>query len=120
MYIKSIILFTLILFLFCENINGQELNCSVQINSSQIQGSDKSIFEAMQKAIFEFMNSRKWTNNIYKNSERIECTIMINITEQISTNEFKATIQIQSRRHIRRRANYATPPTVAISSVQLV
>jgi hypothetical protein len=108
MYSKSIILFTLILFLFCENINGQELNCSVQINSSQIQGSDKSIFEAMQKAILEFMNSRKWTNNIYKNSERIECTIMINITEQISTNEFKATIQIQSRRPIYNTSYYST------------
>ena len=79
---------------------SQELNCNVQINSSQVQGSDKSIFEAMQKAIFEFMNNRKWTNNVYKNTERIECSILINITEQVSTNSFKGTIQIQSRRPV--------------------
>lgn len=94
------ILFLLIFVFEISNSNGQELNCNVQVNSSQIQGSDKSIFDAMQKAIFEFMNNRKWTNNVFKNSERIECTILINITEQVSTNDFKATIQLQSRRPV--------------------
>ncbi len=98
---KGINILLILLFSFgLTNVNAQELNCNVQINSSQIQGSDKSIFEAMEKAIFEFMNNRKWTNNVFKNSERIECTVMINITEQVSTNDFKATIQLQSRRPI--------------------
>ena len=87
---------------------AQELNCNVQINSSQIQGSDKSVYDAMQKSIFEFVNTRKWTNNVYKNSERIECTILINITEQVSTNEFKGTIQIQSRRPVFNTSYYTT------------
>ena len=104
--IKILIVFILTFLTF--NIKAQELNCSVQINSSQIQGSDKSIFEAMQKSIFEFMNSRKWTNNLYKNSERIECTILINITEQVSTNDFKATIQVQSRRPVFNTSYYST------------
>lgn len=94
------IVFLLIFVFEISNSNAQELNCNVQVNSTQIQGSDKSIFDAMQKAIFEFMNNRKWTNNVYKNAERIECTILINITEQVSTNDFKATIQLQSRRPI--------------------
>lgn len=95
--VKIILVVTL---LICSRVNAQELICNVQINSSQVQGSDKSIFEAMQKAIFEFMNSKKWTNNVYQNTERIECTVLINITEQVSTNEFKATIQVQSRRPV--------------------
>jgi Domain of unknown function (DUF4835) len=90
----------LLLFISIITINAQELNCNVQINSSQVQGSDKSIFEAMQKNIFEFMNTRKWTNNVFKNEERIECTILINILEQVSNNQFKASIQVQSRRPI--------------------
>ncbi len=94
---------------FCSvTVSAQELNCNVQINSSQIQGSDKSVFDAMQKSIFEFMNSQKWTNNVYKNTERIECTIMINITEQVSTNEFKATIQVQSRRPVYNTSYFTT------------
>ena len=39
--------------------SAQELNCNVQINATQVQGSDKSVFDAMQKSIFEFMNSRQ-------------------------------------------------------------
>jgi hypothetical protein len=98
--IKILISFTCALILGFTTVNGQELNCNVQVNSTQIQGSDKSIFDAMQKAIFEFINNRKWTNNVYKNSERIECSILINITEQVSTNHFKGTIQVQSRRPV--------------------
>jgi hypothetical protein len=102
------ILFLFLFFLLFLNIKAEELNCNVQVNSSQVQGSDKSVFDAMQKAIFEFMNTRKWTNNVYKNSERIECTILINISEQVSTNEFKATIQVQSRRPIFNSSYYST------------
>ena len=98
----------LLLTLSAIKADAQELNCSVQINSSQVQGSDKSIFDAMQKSIFEFMNSRKWTNNVYKITERIECTILINITEQPSTNQFIATIQVQSRRPIYNTSYFST------------
>jgi hypothetical protein len=103
--VKIILVVTL---LICSRVNAQELICNVQINSSQVQGSDKSIFEAMQKAISEFMNSKKWTNNVYQNTERIECTVLINITEQVSTNEFKATIQVQSRRPVYNTSYFTT------------
>ncbi len=104
---KSYIL-TFVLLISVTSLFAQELNCSVQVNSTQIQGSDKSIFDAMQKNIFEFMNNRKWTNNVFKNEERIECSILINITEQVSTNLFKATIQVQSRRPVYSTSYYTT------------
>lgn len=94
------ILFFVVLFNSVQELSAQELNCSVQINSSQIQGTDKSVFDVMQKNIFEFMNSKTWTNNVYQNTERIECSILINITEQISTGHFKGTIQVQARRPV--------------------
>ena len=102
------ILFLLALLISFRNVSAQELNCSVQVNSSQIQGSDKSIFEVMEKNIFEFMNTRTWTNNVFKNTERIECSILINITEQISTGNFKATIQIQARRPVFNSSYFST------------
>tara|TARA_R110001592_G_scaffold156341_2_gene386752 strand:- start:8529 stop:9437 length:909 start_codon:yes stop_codon:yes gene_type:complete len=82
------------------SVTAQELNCNVQVNSTQVTGSDKSIFDVMQKSIYEFMNTRKWTNHVYDNQERIECTILINITEQVSVGSFKATIQVQSIRPV--------------------
>ena len=96
----KIILIFICLFTCFLNGKAQELNCNVQVNSTQVTGSDKSIFDVMQKSVYEFMNNRKWTNHIYDNQERIECTILINITEQVSVGSFKATIQVQSRRPI--------------------
>jgi len=79
---------------------AQELNCQVQVLSSQIAGTDKRVFESMRTAIFEFMNTRKWTNETFKIEERIDCSILINITEKIGTDEFRGTLQIQARRPV--------------------
>jgi len=102
------ILFVVVLVASFVDVTGQELNCSVQINSSQVQGTDKSVFDVMQKNIFEFMNSTTWTNNVYQNAERIECSILINITEQISTGDYKATVQVQSRRPVYNTSYFST------------
>jgi hypothetical protein len=71
----------------------------VNVATPQIQSSDKKIYETLQAAIYEFMNSKKWTNYTYSIEEKIECTIMITISER--TNDiFKGNIQVQSRRPI--------------------
>jgi hypothetical protein len=79
---------------------SQELNCQVQVLSQQITGTEKRVFETLQTAIYEFMNNRKWTNENFKQEERIDCSILINLTERLSTDEFRGTLQIQSRRPI--------------------
>jgi hypothetical protein len=86
--------------LISQFLFGQELNCRVQVVSQQIQSSNKHIFESMQKDLYEFLNNRKWTDNVFSNDERIECTIMINLTEQLSADEYKGTMQIQSNRPV--------------------
>ncbi|MCX6295378.1 MAG: DUF4835 family protein, partial [Bacteroidetes bacterium] len=83
-----------------KTLVAQELNCQVQVLSSQIAGTDKRVFESMQTAIYEFMNTRKWTNETFKIEERIDCSILINITEKIGSDEFKGTLQIQARRPV--------------------
>lgn len=54
----------------------------------------------MQTELYEFVNNRKWTTTNIQNEERIECTIMINISKMISNDEFEGSIQIQSTRPI--------------------
>jgi len=85
-------------FLLLVGVKSQELNCSVQISAQKIQGSNRQVFQTMQKAMYEFMNNTVWTDNVYGFSERIDCSILINLTEQLSADEFRGTIQIQSRR----------------------
>ena len=93
-------LFAVVFFLASMSVSAQELNCQVQVVSNQVQQSDRRIFETLQKAIYEFVNTTKWTNDQYQLTERIECSMFINITERVSADEFKATIQVQSRRPV--------------------
>jgi hypothetical protein len=46
------------------------------------------------------MNNTSWTNHVFEVDERIECTMLFNIKEQVSVDEFKGTLQIQSRRPV--------------------
>jgi hypothetical protein len=94
------LLFSVLLSCVISFLVAQELNCMVQINSSQVQTSDKSVFEQLQQDVFEFMNSRKWTNYNFQQSERIECSILINVSSWDNIENFSATIQVQSRRPV--------------------
>ncbi|MDT8401185.1 MAG: DUF4835 family protein [Bacteroidales bacterium] len=99
--VKKILIFTIAFFMMSGVQTGaQELNCTVQISSQRIQGSNRQVFQTMQRAIYEFMNNTVWTNHVYSYSERIDCNIMINLTEQLSADEFRGTFQIISRRPV--------------------
>ncbi len=92
-----LVLFNLFLL---EKASAQELNCQISVLSPQIQASDKTIYETLQTSIREFLNNHIWTNDQFLNQERIECSIIITISERVSVDEFKANIQIQSRRPV--------------------
>ena len=92
--------YCLIIILICMPVfaRAQELNCNVQVSAQMIQGSNREIFTNMQRDIYEFINNTVWTNHVLSYAERIDCNMLINLTEQISGDEFKGTIQIQLRR----------------------
>lgn len=96
----KLIAFIILLVGISDIIISQELNCKVEIVSDQIQGTDKRVYDALKTAIYEFMNNKKWTTETFKNEERIDCNLLINITARLSTDEFTATLQAQSRRPI--------------------
>lgn len=95
-----IILFFLFLIFESGNSYGQELNCNVSLNTSQLQGTNKEVFNTLRTAIAEFMNNTVWTNTLIDVSERIECNILINIIEQPTAVSYKGTIQVQARRPV--------------------
>ena len=79
---------------------SQELKCAVSVNASQIQTSDAGIFKDMENAIEQFMNGRRWTNDTYKNHEKIICNFLITITKMPDIGSFTASVQVQSARPI--------------------
>ncbi|MDR2928380.1 MAG: DUF4835 family protein [Cytophagaceae bacterium] len=97
---KTIFIPLILLAVLAAKIDAQELRCMVQVVSPSVQGTNRAVFEDMQKNIMEFMNNQQWTDNIFKPEERIDCNVMINITEQSGSDEFKGNLQIQSRRAV--------------------
>jgi len=96
---KKMIFIILALMLLSE-AGAQELRCNLSVNYSKIQGTNQSIFTTLQKDLYDFINNTAWTNNFFATDERIECNIFINITEQLSASEFRATVQVQSSRPV--------------------
>lgn len=90
----------LILSLFMLTAQSQEFICNVEVSSQQIQGSDRRIYETMRNAIYEFMNNRNWTNYNFKYNERIECSILINVTERPSPDYFRCDMTLALRRPV--------------------
>lgn len=97
---KSLIsLFLLLLMVPC--LRAQELNCRVEVNTSQLEGTNKSVFETLQGAINEYVNTTQWTPAQFAANERIECTLFFNITKyDESTGLMEGTIQVQSLRPV--------------------
>lgn len=84
---------------------AQELNCKITIMRDKITGSgvDPQMFTNMQRAITEFMNSRRWTTDEFASAEKIDCNIFINLTANNiggDPNTFNATFSIQASRPV--------------------
>ncbi len=98
---KFTILFLFFIFGFiCAN--AQELRCNVIINDQQVQTQERQIITGMKDAISQFMNTREWTNDKYREFERIKCNILITLggDSDVSQGRYTATVQIQSSRPI--------------------
>ena len=82
-------------------LRAQELQVKVNINHSQITGTDVSVFENLQQSIEQFINERQWTPLQFQKHERIQCVFNITINAYIrETNHFECTALIQANRPV--------------------
>ncbi len=101
-------LILLILFMSIGNICfGQELNCRIIVRYDQIQQTDKQIFKTLEDALNNFVNQTQWTEQTYKNHEKIKCNFILNLSER-KGNIFSGDIEVQSVRPVFGTA-YSTP-----------
>lgn len=97
---KAKLLFVMMIVLsWLTGVRAQELNCQVEINSDQVQGTNKSVFETLQTAINEYMNTNVFTNAQFAPNEKIDCRLFFTIKE-VNDNTFSGDLQIQSTRPV--------------------
>ena len=98
---KTILLVFIIISISINVMRGQELQARVTINYSQIQGTDASVFEDLEKTLTQFINDRQWTNLQFQKNERIPCNFNITVTKyDNSSNLFTCKATIQANRPI--------------------
>lgn len=88
-------------------LNAQELRCNISVSSQKIQGTNKEIFSNMQRDMYEFVNNKRWSENIFSYDERIECSIMITLDEQMGSDRFRGSLQVRVSRPVF-NASYST------------
>lgn len=99
----------LILFLVSTFSIAQELDVTVNVSVNQVDiKSDPQIFKALESQVREFFNRTKWTNDDYRDHEKIKATVQINIESEISTSFFQGEIIVKSSRPVY-NSNYETP-----------
>ena len=99
-YTRLILLLAILIFAG-RHANAQELDARITINHQQVQGTNTSVFEALEKALTELLNERQWTQYQFNRNERIQCSFAINVKKyDESTGQMNASLTVQSTRPV--------------------
>ncbi len=95
-------------------VAAQELNCQVTIDISSLPGTEFNHLTELKDQFERYLNDRTWTNDSYRQDERIDCSMRITFRE-VSTagvDRYTAQISVGSQRPI-----YGTPATTNVFQV---
>lgn len=89
------------LVLLCPSIiaSAQELNCKVEFNTEQVGGTNRSVFQTLEQAVNEYMNTNVFTNAQFAANEKIDCLMLFTIKE-VNDNTFSGDLQVQATRPV--------------------
>ena len=94
------ILLVCLLILSGSLVSAQEFLANVQINYSQMGGSNTQVYNVLQKNLREFINNTSWTGKRLQNFEKIKCNFAIVITGKEGSNRYNASIVVQAVRPV--------------------
>lgn len=97
---KLIVALLLLVLPSVASAEGEELNATVNLNSSKVQGSNTEVFTMLQDALNEFINSRKWTTNTYEENERIVCSFNFVVNSYSNDGSFDCSLMVQATRPV--------------------
>ncbi len=107
--IDRIFLFTILFFLpfigFC-----QEFKATVIVNDQQIASKNAQFTSEMQKAITQLIQNTIWTEDKFKDFEKIKMSIQITLKapSDFTTGKFSANVQVQTSRPVY-NSDFETP-----------
>ncbi|MBI3139542.1 MAG: DUF4835 family protein [Sphingobacteriales bacterium] len=95
---KKLLLILPVIFFACSG-QSQEILARLSVITSKVSTQvDKKIFQTLQTGLTNFLNSRKWTNDVFQPSEKIQCSFLITIEQDLGGNVFKGKMTVQAAR----------------------
>ena len=104
---RKLLLFIATVIGLTANVVAQELKCDVRVNANQIEGSDRTIYQNLQTSLYEFINNTKFTEINFRQNEKIDCSILVNIKSR-EGDVFTAEINVALNRPVY-KASYNSP-----------
>lgn len=86
---------------FFQASYGQEIQARVTINASKVSTTvDRKIFQTLQTGLTNFINSRKWSNDVFQPAEKIQCSFLLVIDDAPGNNIYKGKLTVQAARPV--------------------
>jgi hypothetical protein len=94
-------LFLLLALGLSVELSAQEFQARVSIIANKVSSQvDRKIFQTLQGGLTNFINTRKWTSDAFAPAERIQCSFLISIDQDLGNNVFKGKLTIQAARPV--------------------
>ena len=98
---KKTLSFVFVLFVLVQASGAQELQARFSVVANQVSTQvDKKVFQTLQTALTNFVNNRKWSNDVFQTQEKIKCNFLLNIDEYVGNNVFKGSLTVQAARPV--------------------
>ena len=95
------LLFCLAFLLMPLRAQAQELNPTLAVNTSKIQGTDKDVFTSLEGAIREFLTHQVWTDYHFTDNERIQCNFNLTVNKyEKESGKMTCDLTVQSSRPV--------------------
>ena len=95
------LLFCLAFLLMPFKAQAQELDPTLTVNTSKIQGTDKDVFKSLENAIKELLTHQVWTEYHFTAKERIQCNFNLIInTYEAQSGKMNCELTVQSSRPV--------------------
>ncbi len=105
---KKAFIFSSCFLFFVYFVRGQEIQSKITVNASRVgTQTDKKVFQTLQAALTNFVNTRKWTKETFQPNERIVCNFLLNVTAADNGN-IQSTLTIQAARPVY-NSSYESP-----------
>ncbi|HEY0732442.1 MAG TPA: DUF4835 family protein [Chitinophagaceae bacterium] len=90
-----------LLFCMYHAVHAQELQAKLTVLSNRVSTQvDKKVFQTLQSSLTNFLNNRKWTNDVFQPQEKIKCNFLLSIDQDLGSNVYKASLTVQAARPV--------------------